>query len=111
VNGVPTAHIADSVTGKRFIALQPHRNSRLNVPHGDYQIRYRNIRIKNENIEPFPSNYVHFPDLERNKYTAFTEPQNALINKSQIPLIFSAASKNLHESIKICRLMGGMGDW
>lgn len=54
VNGVPTAHLVDDKTTKGFIALQLHGNSRPTVPHGDYQVRYRNIRIKTENFEPSP---------------------------------------------------------
>lgn len=54
VNGVPTAHLVDDETTKGFIALQLHGNSRPTVPHGDYQVRFRDIRIKTENIEPSP---------------------------------------------------------
>ncbi|MCG2588482.1 3-keto-disaccharide hydrolase [Rhodohalobacter sulfatireducens] len=71
VNGVPTAHLVDDETTKGFIALQLHGNSRPTVPHGDYQVRFRNIRIKTETIEPSPSNYVHFPNLKENNSQAF----------------------------------------
>ena len=54
MNGIPTAHLVDDKTTKGFIALQLHGNSRPTVPHGDYQVRYRNIRIKTENIVPSP---------------------------------------------------------
>lgn len=54
VNGVPTAHLVDDETTKGFIALQLHGNSRPNVPHGNYKVRFRNIRIKTENFEPSP---------------------------------------------------------
>lgn len=52
VNGVPTAHLVDDETTKGFIALPLHGNSRPTVPHGDYQVWFRNIRIKTENLDP-----------------------------------------------------------
>jgi hypothetical protein len=110
VNSVSTAHLVDSVTRKNLLHSgyigTLDRMCLTVITRFDIVIFV--LRLK---IELIPSNFVHFSDLKGNKYTDFTEPQNALINKSQIPLIFSAASKNLHESIKICRLIGGMGDW
>ncbi len=75
VNGVPTAHLVDDETTKGFIALQLHGNSRPNVPHGDYQVRYRNIRIKTENIEPTPYDDIPVVNLIPNHISGQEEHQ------------------------------------
>lgn len=52
VNGVPTAHLVDAETSKGFIALQVH--SINNPAHAGRQIKWRNIRIKTEDLTPSP---------------------------------------------------------
>src|SRR5690625_1235260 len=51
VNDIPTAHLVDDETTRGFIGLQIHANN-PNDPSGSHQIRFRNIRIKTENLEP-----------------------------------------------------------
>ncbi|MDX1640605.1 MAG: DUF1080 domain-containing protein [Balneolaceae bacterium] len=78
VNGVPTAHLVDDETTKGFIALQLHGNSRPTVPHGDYQVRFRNIRIKTDHIEPSPFDDIPVVNLipnhvsEQEKHQGFS---------------------------------------
>src|SRR5699024_10114787 len=58
VNGVPAASLADDMTRKGFIALQVHSiSSQAEVGE---QIRWRNIRIQTEKLNPRPynSNFV-----------------------------------------------------
>jgi len=59
VNGTPTSHLVDDETTKGFIALQIHDNSRPESPGGNHQIRFRNIRIKTDNLKP--SSYDDIP--------------------------------------------------
>ena len=53
VNGIPTSHLVDGVTLRGFIGLQLHANN-PDDPPGSHQIRFRNIRIRTENLEPSP---------------------------------------------------------
>lgn len=52
VNGIPTAHLIDSVTPKGFIALQVH--SIKNSEEAGRKIHWRNIRIQTKNLKPAP---------------------------------------------------------
>ncbi len=49
VNGVPAAHVVDAVTPKGFIALQVH--SINNAKQAGKRIRWRNIRIKTDELK------------------------------------------------------------
>ena len=63
INGVPTAHLIDSMTHNGFIALQVHAIY-ANMKEG-MKIRWKNIRIQTENLQPSPVddcpviNYLH----------------------------------------------------
>lgn len=76
VNGVPTAHLVDDETTKGFIALQLHGNSRPTVPHGDYQVRYRNIRIKTEIFDPSTYDDIPVVNLIPNHVSGQEKHQN-----------------------------------
>ncbi|HEV8079716.1 MAG TPA: DUF1080 domain-containing protein [Chitinophagaceae bacterium] len=52
VNGIPTSHVVDAETAKGFIALQVHGIAKKDQP--GKQIRWRNIRIKTNNLKPSP---------------------------------------------------------
>ncbi|MGC1243633.1 MAG: DUF1080 domain-containing protein [Chryseosolibacter sp.] len=50
INGIPTAHLVDDTTLRGFIALQVH-----SVPkpeNSGQQVRWRNIRIRTQNLKP-----------------------------------------------------------
>lgn len=56
LNGVPVSHVIDDMSPAGFIALQVHfamRDSEVGQ-----QIRWRNIRIKTENLSPAPSENI-----------------------------------------------------
>lgn len=68
VNGIPTAHVIDDVTSEGFIALQVH-----SIPKNDQpgkQIRWRNIRIKTNNIKPSPLDKIFVVNLVKNDLSA-----------------------------------------
>ncbi|MEM1122461.1 MAG: DUF1080 domain-containing protein [Bacteroidota bacterium] len=52
INDVPVSHLIDDLTSQGFIALQVH-SIRKGQPAGT-QIRWRNIRIQTENLQPRP---------------------------------------------------------
>jgi hypothetical protein len=52
INGVPTAHLIDDMTGKGFIALQVHAIYAAMTP--GMHIRWKNIRIQTENLKASP---------------------------------------------------------
>lgn len=64
VNGVPTAHIIDDIAPVGFIALQVHSIAKDKEP--GQQIRWRNIRIKTENLQPSPYDSIEVVNLIAN---------------------------------------------
>lgn len=52
VNGVPAAHLIDSMTASGFIALQVH--SIRDSAQAGKEVRWKNIMIQTENLEPAP---------------------------------------------------------
>lgn len=75
VNGVPTANVIDAVTPEGFIAFQVHSIGKDEAP--GKQIRWRNIRIKTENLKPSPlddifvANYIPNNLSEQEKQNGF----------------------------------------
>ncbi len=63
VNDIPAAHIIDGMTPKGFIALQVHQI--LNKESEGWQIKWKNIRIKTENIVPSPPDDIYILDLTK----------------------------------------------
>lgn len=65
LNGVPAAHLVDDMTKKGFIALQVHGigDDESKVGH---QIKWKNIRIKTENLQPSPSEGIYVVTLVPN---------------------------------------------
>jgi len=68
VNGVPTAHVIDNVTSEGFIAFQVHSINKNEVP--GKQIRWRNIRIKTENLKPSPLDHIFVANYISNDLSA-----------------------------------------
>src|SRR5690554_1810943 len=64
VNGIPAAHLIDDMTTSGFIALQVHSISDNKEP--GQQIRWRNIRIKTEDLEPSPYDSIEVVNLIAN---------------------------------------------
>ena len=58
LNGIPVAHVIDDMTSEGFIALQVHSIGN-NTEHEGRQIKWRNIRIKTEDITPAPSEDIY----------------------------------------------------
>lgn len=56
VNGIPTAHVIDTVDRQGFIALQVHSIAKDHQP-GE-KVYFKNIKLKTDNLKPkdFPSN-------------------------------------------------------
>src|SRR5690606_7021739 len=50
VNGVPASHLIDDHFLRGFVGLQLHANQ-ANDPEGSYQVRFRNIRIKDVDFQ------------------------------------------------------------
>jgi hypothetical protein len=61
VNGIPAAYVIDNMTPKGFIALQVHS---INKKEDEgRQIRWRNIRIQTEDLQPSPLSNVFVVNL------------------------------------------------
>ncbi len=56
VNGIACAHLVDAMTPKGFIALQVHAISKPD--EAGKEIRWRNIRIQTENLQPSPPDNI-----------------------------------------------------
>ena len=68
INGIPTAHLIDNVTSKGFIALQVHGIPSSQEP--GKQIRWKNIRIKTENLKPSKYDDIEVVNLITNNLSA-----------------------------------------
>lgn len=65
LNGIPVAHIIDDMTPKGFIALQVHGIGKDKEKEG-HQIKWRNVRIKTENLVPGFYADIHVENLIAN---------------------------------------------
>lgn len=74
LNDVPVAYVIDDMTPKGFIALQVHSigNNKEKVGH---EIKWRNIRIKTENLEPAPLANIPVVNLIPNDLSAAEKEQ------------------------------------
>jgi hypothetical protein len=61
LNGVPVAHLIDDMTPKGFIGLQVH--SIRDESMANRQIKWRNIRIKTENLELSPNEGIYVVNM------------------------------------------------
>lgn len=73
LNGVPVSHLIDDMTPKGFIALQVHsiRDEAL----ANRQIKWRNIRIKTENLEPSPNEGIYVVNMLPNNLSEAEQEQ------------------------------------
>lgn len=65
LNDVPVAHLIDDMTSEGFIALQVHGIGKNKEREGQ-QIKWRNVRIKTENLEPDFYANIHVENLVAN---------------------------------------------
>jgi len=73
LNGVPVAHLIDDMTPKGFIALQVH--SIRDESMANRQIKWRNIRIKTENLEPSPNEGIYVVNMLPNNLSEAEKEQ------------------------------------
>jgi len=73
VNGIPVAHLIDDMTTKGFIAMQVHAIP-ASEPAGR-QIRWRNIRIKTENLKPSPADNIFVVNMVANNLSHIEKKQ------------------------------------
>ncbi len=64
VNGVPAANLVDGMTSKGFIALQVHQIS--DSSEAGQEVRWKNIRIKTEDLQPKPDDSIFVENLVSN---------------------------------------------
>jgi hypothetical protein len=74
LNDVPVAHLIDDMTPKGFIALQVHGIGNNKDREGQ-QIKWRNIRIKTENLEPALYADIHVENLVANDLSELERKQ------------------------------------
>lgn len=74
LNGVACAHVIDDMTPEGFIALQVHSIGRDQEKVG-HQIKWKNIRIKTENLEPSPSEGIYVVNLLPNNLSEAEKEQ------------------------------------
>jgi hypothetical protein len=68
LNGVPAAHLIDNVTQEGFIALQVHA---VGKPEDvGKRIRFKDIRIQTENLQPSPKTGIYIVNLIPNTVSA-----------------------------------------
>ncbi|WP_176146087.1 3-keto-disaccharide hydrolase [Parapedobacter luteus] len=78
INGVPAAHLIDDRFPRGFIGLQLHANQ-ANDPEGDYQVRFRNIRIKRADFTPAPLDDIYVVNYLPNQLSAQEEKNGVVL--------------------------------
>lgn len=74
LNGVACAHVIDDMTPEGFIALQVHSIGKDESKVG-HQIKWKNIRIKTENLKPSPSEGIYVVNLLPNNLSVAEKEQ------------------------------------
>ncbi len=92
LNNVPVAHVIDDMTAEGFIALQVHSIGNNKSSEG-HQIKWRNIRIKTENLEPALYADIHVENLVANDLSE-------LERKQGFKLLFDGESTDCWKSAK-----------
>jgi len=72
INGIPVAHLIDNMTMKGFIALQVHGIGN-NEERAGHRIKWKNIRIKTENLEPAFSEGIYVVNMLPNNLSKAEE--------------------------------------
>lgn len=74
LNDIPVAHVIDDMTSEGFIALQVHGIGNNKEKEGQ-QIKWRNVRIKTENLEPSFYADIHVENLVANDLSVVEKKQ------------------------------------
>ena len=90
LNGIPVAHLLDDMTPKGFIALQVH--SIRDETMANRQIKWRNIRIKTENLEPSPNEGIYVVNMLPNNLSEAEQEQG-------FKLLFDGQSADQFKSV------------
>jgi hypothetical protein len=91
LNGVACSHVIDDMTSEGFIALQVH--SINDKEKEGQQIKWRNIRIKTENLKPSPSEGIYVVNLLPNNLSEAEKEQG-------FELLFDGKSADQWKSAK-----------
>jgi hypothetical protein len=62
INDIPVAHLIDDMTNEGFIALQVHGIGKNKDKEGQ-QIKWKNVRIKTENLTPAPLEGIYVENI------------------------------------------------
>lgn len=73
INGIPTAWLIDEMTPRGFIALQVHSINR--AEQEGLKIRWKNIRIKTEQLTPAPFEDIYVVNLLDNNLSSAEQQQ------------------------------------
>ncbi|MEL6676969.1 MAG: DUF1080 domain-containing protein, partial [Bacteroidota bacterium] len=73
VNGIPAAHLYDDMTGEGFIALQVH--SIGDQEAAGKTVRWKNIRIQTENLQPSPEQGTYQANYTANQLSPAEQAQ------------------------------------
>lgn len=91
LNGVQVAHLIDDMTPKGFIALQVH--SIRDESMANRQIKWRNIRIKTENLKPSPNEGIYVVNMLPNNLSEAEKEKG-------FKLLFDGQSAEHFKSVK-----------
>ncbi len=78
LNGVPVSHVIDDMTPEGFIALQVHSIGK-DAKKAGHQIKWKNIRIKTENLSPSPSEGICVVNLLNNNLSEAEKEQGFML--------------------------------
>lgn len=92
LNGVACAHVIDDMTPKGFIALQVHSIGKDESKVG-HQIKWKNIRIKTDNLKPSASEGIYVVNLLPNNLSDAEKEQG-------FQLLFDGKSAEAWKSAK-----------
>ncbi len=92
LNDIPCAHVIDDMTSEGFIALQVHGIG-SNKDKVGHQIKWRNVRIKTEKLEPALYADIHVENLVANDL-------NIVERKQGFKLLFDGKSTDCWKSAK-----------
>ncbi len=67
INGIPAANISDNLTPRGFIALQVH--SVQSAEEAGRKVRWKNIRIRTEELKPSPPDHIYVANFIPNTLT------------------------------------------
>jgi hypothetical protein len=90
LNGVACSHVIDDMTPEGFIALQVHGIGNNKEREGQ-QIKWRNVRIKTQNLSPSPSEGIYVVNLLTNNLSDAEKEQG-------FKLLFDGKSTNNFKS-------------